>query len=91
MALRFDVSYDGSGANLDYHFCREFNGNGDGCFGTDPTHGLSFKQACDEIVMFHLEQAKYWSTLTYKKWSHPTTHSIPYLEEQVDARHVYLG
>lgn len=73
---RFDVSYDRNGANIDYHFCREVYEDGNGCFGTDPKHGLSFKQAKEEVKQFYLGMVKIWEEMTYEEWSNPSQDKI---------------
>lgn len=64
---RFDVTYREHGPTLDYHFCREWDGDG-GCYGTNPDHGLTFAQAKAEIVAWHEHQAKRWRGMSLKAW-----------------------
>lgn len=56
---RFDVTYHSNHASLDYHYCREWDGD-NGCYGTNMSHGLSFEDACAEIAKYHERQAKLW-------------------------------
>lgn len=59
MTARFDVIYQNSGASIAAHFCREWDEDG-GCYGTNPDHGLSFDDACDQVAEWHEQQAKLW-------------------------------
>lgn len=45
----FDVIYRDSSFSIEPHFCREL-----GCFGTNPDHGYTLEEACEEIAQ-HLE------------------------------------
>ena len=38
---RLDIVWRGNDVSLDYHFCREWDGD-NGCYGTNPDHGHSF-------------------------------------------------
>lgn len=55
---RFDVIYRG-GPSVEPHFCREWDEDG-GCYGTNPDHGLSWTEACDEVARWHERQAAEW-------------------------------
>ena len=68
---KYDVRYGDEAAVLDYHFCREFSEDGNGCFGTNPTHGLSFDEAKEAIAAWHEDQAKGWRSLTEAEWQKP--------------------
>lgn len=61
---RFDVTYGKGGVSIEPHFCREWDDEG-GCFGTNPDHGLSVAEACDEIACWHERQAKMWRSRTH--------------------------
>lgn len=56
---RYDVVYTAHGVTIDTHFCREWDENG-GCYGTNPDHGLSHSEACEEVAQWHERQAKEW-------------------------------
>jgi len=56
---RFDVIYRDGSAHIDHHFCREWDEDG-GCYGTNPKHGLSFDEACDEVANWYASQAEQW-------------------------------
>ena len=58
IVLKYDVIYDKNGIHLDYHFCREFDENMDGCFGTNEDHGFSFEEAKEEVAIWHEQRAK---------------------------------
>lgn len=57
--MRFDVCYHSDHATIEPHFCREWDEDG-GCYGTNPDHGLSFDEACDEVAAWHEREAKLW-------------------------------
>jgi hypothetical protein len=65
---RFDVDYRHYGPFIEYHFCREMDESGSGCFGTNQNHGMSFDEARAEIVKWYEEKAKYWRNLTRQEW-----------------------
>ena len=71
---RFDVIFDGSKVSIDYHFCRDHD-----CFGTNDSHGFSFKEA-KEVVVKHLEEElKTWRSTFYEEWrrnNHPTEEEV---------------
>lgn len=65
---RFDiVHHDHGGLSIDYHFCREWDGDV-GCYGTNPDHGYSFKEVAADMRRWHLEHAEYWATVTLEQW-----------------------
>lgn len=68
---RYDVMLGFDRATLEPHFCREINADGEGCFGTDPTHGLSFDGAKDELATWHEQQAAYWRKMTEEEFLEP--------------------
>lgn len=57
--MRFDVCYHKDGATIEPHFCRDWDEEG-GCYGTNPDHGVSFEEACDEVANWHERQAELW-------------------------------
>lgn len=59
MKIRFDVCYHSDYATIEPHFCREWDENG-GCYGTNPDHGLSFDEACDEVAAWYEREAQFW-------------------------------
>ncbi len=63
---RFDVVYHGGSVSIEPHFCREWDDDG-GCYGTNPNHGLSLKDACDEVADWHEKQAEMW-----REQNHPS-------------------
>lgn len=60
---RFDVCYSKDGCTIEPHFCRQWDEDG-GCYGTNPTHGYSFDEACDQVAEYHEQQAKAWRERT---------------------------
>jgi len=56
---RFDVVYFAEHVSIEPHFCREWD-DGGGCYGTNPNHGMSFDEACEEAARWHEMQAKWW-------------------------------
>ena len=65
---RFDVEYNSSGADISYHYCREWV-NGVGCYGTNPEHGFSFEEAKIHVSDWYSTLAEYWKNLTFEEWS----------------------
>ncbi len=63
MKTRFDVVYNKDGCTIEPHFCREWDGDG-GCYGTNPDHGYSFKEACNQVAEYHERQAREWRART---------------------------
>lgn len=63
--MRFDVCYPSEHASIEPHFCREWDEDG-GCYGTNPEHGYSFEEACDEMARWHQQQVDLW-----RKREHP--------------------
>lgn len=61
----YDVLYGSDGlrpwVDVEPHFCRQWDG-GEGCYGTNPDHGFSWREACEEAAKWHEEQAAYWRT-----------------------------
>ena len=57
--MRFDVCYHKDHATIEPHFCRQWDEDG-GCYGTNPEHGLSFEEACDQVAEYHEREAKLW-------------------------------
>ena len=66
--LRYDVIYDNGRCDITFHFCREWNEHGEGCYGTNSTHGFSFEDAQKVVVEYYTRRANDWSTLTEKQW-----------------------
>lgn len=64
MTTRFDVVYRADGVSIEPHFCRSWDSDG-GCYGTNPNHGLSAAEACDEVAEWHEQQAKMWRDRTH--------------------------
>lgn len=64
---RFDVIYKGDEVRIDYHFCREWDGD-QGCHGTNPNHGCTFDEAKGEVARWHRQQAERWEKLSYSDW-----------------------
>jgi hypothetical protein len=57
--MRFDVVYTEHGPKVEPHFCREWHEDG-GCYGTNPSHGVTWDEARAEVVRWHEEQAAAW-------------------------------
>lgn len=66
MTNRYDVVYYKTGPTIEPHFCREWDLDG-GCFGSNPEHGLSLEEACDEVAEWYETKAKEW-----RERNHPT-------------------
>lgn len=62
--MRFDVCYHSGGCTIEPHFCRQWDEDG-GCYGTNPNHGYSFDEACDQVASYHEQQAKEWRERTH--------------------------
>lgn len=78
---RFDIIYDGHGAHITYHFCREREDEDHGCYGTNPRHGFSFEEAKQQMIEYHKEQAERWANMTVEEWrGHPITYATGYAE-----------
>ncbi len=62
MESRFDVIYGGEdwwrGPYMEHHFCREWDEEHGGCYGTNPHHGFSFEQAKQFIIAWWEEQTE---------------------------------
>lgn len=60
---RYDIVYGSDGlrawVDVQMHFCREWVGN-EGCYGTNPDHGMTWEEAREEVAKWHEEQAAYW-------------------------------
>lgn len=61
---RFDVAYHEHHATIQEHFCREWDETG-GCYGTNPNHGFTYDEACDEVASWYEAQAKHWRDRTH--------------------------
>jgi hypothetical protein len=68
MKTRFDVAHYEYGVTIEPHFCRSWEpdngGEVVGCYGTNPDHGYSFEEACDQVAEYHERQAKEWRART---------------------------
>ena len=64
---RYDVISDEHGVHIDYHFCREWDGDV-GCHGTNPDHGFTFEEAQEQIAEWHEEKAKRVRKTTQEEW-----------------------
>lgn len=64
---RFDLIFDERGCRIDYHFCREIDGD-TGCYGTNPDHGFSFEDAREQLASWHEEKAKRIRETSYDDW-----------------------
>jgi len=62
---RFDVVYHENRATIEGHFCREWDADGNGCYGTNPDHGYGFDEACDQVAEWYEQQAKLWRARTH--------------------------
>lgn len=65
---RYDIVYDGGKCSITFHFCREWDEYGEGCYGTNPTHGFTFEEAKKQVVEFYMRRVNDWSHLTEKQW-----------------------
>lgn len=59
-ATRFDVIYSSCGCTIQPHYCREWDDEDGGCYGTNSDHGYSFDEACDQVAEWHDRQAALW-------------------------------
>lgn len=57
--MRFDVCYHADHVTIEPHFCRSWDDEG-GCYGTNPNHGYSFEEACDQVAEWYESQAELW-------------------------------
>lgn len=65
--MKYGIVYKFDGAiEIVPHFCREWDDD-EGCYGTNPDHGMTWKEARTEVADFHLERAKYFRTLKEPK------------------------
>ena len=62
---RYDLLFGGDRMTIEPHFCREWDAAGNGCYGTNPDHGYSFDEACDQVAEWHEQQAKLWRARTH--------------------------
>jgi hypothetical protein len=56
---RYDVTYFPNHTTVEPHFCRDWDDSG-GCYGTNPDHGYSFDDACDQVAEWYEQQAAMW-------------------------------
>ena len=70
---RYDVIYNGDRVTIGPHFCREWDDDG-GCYGTNPNHGYTLEEACEQVAVWHEGQASAW-----RDGSH---YSIQFYKEQ---------
>jgi len=61
---RFDVAYRPEGVTIEPHFCRSWDEEG-GCYGTNPNHGFTAADACDEVAEHYERLAKMWRDRTH--------------------------
>jgi hypothetical protein len=63
---RYDVSYGANDVRIESHFCREFDADDNGCFGTNtnPNHGFSFDEAKKMVADWHRQQAEYFDKVS---------------------------
>ena len=68
----YDIVYGGPfyapTCHIAPHHCREWDENGNGCYGTNPDHGYTWEQAKAELVTWHKQQAEEWETMTEDKY-----------------------
>lgn len=61
---RFDVVYHSNHTTIDAHFCRSWEPNETGeivgCYGTNPSHGYSLEEACEQVAEWYAQQAALW-------------------------------
>ncbi|MEM7663813.1 MAG: hypothetical protein AAF292_16340 [Pseudomonadota bacterium] len=57
MEERFDIVWDEDGPRIEPHFCREWDDEHGGCYGTNPNHGYTREEAEREIALWKKEQA----------------------------------
>jgi len=64
---RYDVTYRDGEPMLDYHFCREWDGD-KGCYGTNPDHGFTFEEAREVAAAHYRQEVERWSKMTEEEW-----------------------
>lgn len=65
---RFDIMHGQYGCAIDFHFCREWDEDGNGCYGGNPYHGVTFDEAKAQMAEYHRRKAKEWESLTLDEW-----------------------
>ena len=63
--IRYDISYGPELGQVEPtpHFCREWESDGKeevGCYGTNPNHGMTWRDACEYIARWHEQEAARW-------------------------------
>lgn len=59
MKQRFDIVHHSEHTTIEPHFCRDWDDQG-GCYGTNPDHGYSFEEACDQVADWYAQEADLW-------------------------------
>ena len=60
----YDVVYRSDRVTIEPHFCREWDESG-GCYGTNPDHGMSLEDACNEVADHYQRLADEWRNRTH--------------------------
>lgn len=60
MSDKYDISWGQQHPTIDVHFCREWDDDKGGCYGTNPDHGYSIEEAAEVIAQWHEEQMNLW-------------------------------
>ena len=57
---RWDICYGSGMPTIQAHFCREWDSEGGGCYGTNPDHGYTWEEARLQVARWHLNAANEW-------------------------------
>lgn len=77
---RYDLSFRDDRMTIEPHFCRDWDESG-GCYGTNPDHGYSFDEACDQVAGWHEQQAKLWRDRTHHEAEYYRQATSPTLKQ----------
>lgn len=67
--MRYDVVYyQHGGAGIDSHFCREWDDDDGGCYGTNETHGYSWEEAVAMVVEHFEVYKQVWLNKKEPSW-----------------------
>jgi hypothetical protein len=61
---RYDVVYHTHHVSIEPHFCREWEDEHGGCYGTNVYHGLTLDEACSIVADWYENRAKEWREKT---------------------------
>ncbi len=64
---KYDIVYVNGVAHIEHHYCREWAGY-EGCYGTNPDHGLSWQGAKKQMIAYHQSEIDYFLKLEEKDY-----------------------